>query len=58
MLSFEEIGAAAMLSRAIAGVTREGLAVFAMPGSPGAVKLACDRLILPELGHLLEELAR
>lgn len=58
MLSFEEIGSAAMLSRAVAGVTREGLLVFAMPGSPAAVKLACDRLILPELGHLLEELAR
>lgn len=57
-LSFEEIGSAAMLSRAVAGVTREGLIVFAMPGSPAAVKLACDRLILPELGHLLEELGR
>jgi molybdenum cofactor biosynthesis protein B len=57
-LSFQEIGSAAMLSRAVAGVTREGLAVFAMPGSPAAVKLACDRLILPELTHLLEELAR
>ena len=57
-LSFQEIGSAAMLSRAVAGVTREGLLVFAMPGSPAAVKLACDRLILPELGHLLEELAR
>ena len=57
-LSFQEIGAAAMLSRAVAGVTREGLAVFAMPGSPAAVRLACDRLILPELGHLLEELSR
>lgn len=58
ILSFEEIGSAAMLSRAVAGVTKEGLLVFAMPGSPAAVKLACDRLILPELGHLLEELAR
>ena len=58
MLSFQEIGSAAMLSRAIAGVTREGLAVFAMPGSPAAVKLACDRLILPELTHVLEELGR
>jgi molybdenum cofactor biosynthesis protein B len=57
-LSFQEIGSAAMLSRAVAGVTREGLAVFAMPGSPAAVKLACDRLILPELTHLLEELSR
>jgi molybdenum cofactor biosynthesis protein B len=57
-LSFQEIGSAAMLSRAVAGVTREGLAVFAMPGSPAAVKLACERLILPELTHLLEELGR
>jgi len=57
-LSFAEIGSAAMLSRAAAGVTREGLIVFAMPGSPGAVKLAMEKLILPELGHLLEELAR
>ena len=58
MLSFEQIGSAAMLSRAVAGVTREGMLVFAMPGSPAAVKLACDRLILPELGHMLEELGR
>ena len=57
-LSFQEIGSAAMLSRAVAGVTRDGLLVFAMPGSPAAVKLACDRLILPELTHLLEELQR
>ena len=58
MLSFGEIGSAALLSRAAAGVTREGLLIFAMPGSPAAVKLACERLILPELTHLLEELAR
>jgi molybdenum cofactor biosynthesis protein B len=58
MLSFQEIGSAAMLSRAVAGVTKEGLIVFAMPGSPAAVRLACERLILPELGHLLEELGR
>jgi molybdenum cofactor biosynthesis protein B len=58
MLSFQEIGSAAMLSRAVAGVTGEGLLVFALPGSPAAVKLAMDRLILPELGHLLEELGR
>jgi molybdenum cofactor biosynthesis protein B len=58
MLSFEEIGSAAMLSRATAGVTSEGLLVFAMPGSPAAVKLAMEKLILPELGHLLEELGR
>ena len=47
-----------MLSRAVAGVTREGLIVFAMPGSPPAVQLAMEQLILPELGHLLEELGR
>jgi molybdenum cofactor biosynthesis protein B len=58
MLSFQEIGSAAMLSRAVAGVTQEGLIVFAMPGSPAAVKLACERLILPELSHLCEELGR
>ncbi|HEY2029107.1 MAG TPA: MogA/MoaB family molybdenum cofactor biosynthesis protein [Myxococcales bacterium] len=58
MLSFQEIGSAAMLSRAVGGVTREGLIVFAMPGSPSAVKLACERLILPELSHLCEELGR
>jgi len=58
MLSYQEIGSAAMLSRATAGVTKDGLVIFAMPGSPAAVRLACDKLILPELGHLLEELAR
>ena len=58
MLSFAEIGSAAMLSRAVAGVPQDGLIVFAMPGSPAAVRLACERLILPELGHLLEELGR
>jgi molybdopterin adenylyltransferase len=58
MLSFAEIGSAAMLSRAVAGITKDGLIVFAMPGSPAAVRLACERLILPELGHLLEELGR
>jgi molybdenum cofactor biosynthesis protein B len=57
-LSYAEIGSAAMLSRAVAGVTADGLLVFAMPGSPGAVKLACERLVFPELTHLLEELAR
>jgi molybdopterin adenylyltransferase len=58
MLSFEEIGSAAMLSRAVAGVSKDGLIIFAMPGSPAAVRLACERLILPELGHLIEELGR
>jgi len=50
-LSFQEIGPAAMLSRAIAGVSCR-TAIFAMPGSPGGVRLAMDRLVLPTLGHL------
>ena len=57
-LSFAEIGSAAMLSRAVGGVAQDGLLLFAMPGSPQAVRLACDRLIFPELTHLLEELGR
>ena len=58
MLSYEEIGSAAMLSRALAGQLGSGLFVFAMPGSPAAVRLACEKLILPELTHVLEELSR
>ncbi len=57
MLSFEEIGSAAMLSRAVGGIA-SGRFVFAMPGSTAAVRLAMDRLILPELGHLLAELRK
>jgi molybdopterin adenylyltransferase len=55
MLSFQEIGAAAMLSRATAGVVG-GAVVFLMPGSPKAVVLAMSRLILPELGHMVAQL--
>ena len=57
-LSYAEIGSAAMLSRAVAGERSDGLFVFAMPGSPAAVRLALEKLILPELGHLAEELGR
>lgn len=57
MLSFEEVGSAAMLSRAVAGTWR-GALIFALPGSPNAVKLALHRLILPELGHAVRELMR
>ena len=57
MLSFEEIGAAAMLSRAIAG-TIGRMAIFALPGSEAAVRLALEQLILPELGHVVRELRR
>jgi len=55
MLSYAEIGSAAMLSRAVAGVSR-GKPVFSVPGSTAAVELALERLILPELGHLLAQL--
>ena len=55
MLSFQEIGAAAMLSRAEAGVIGT-LAVFLLPGSPAAVELAVRRLIAPELAHLIGQL--
>lgn len=57
MLSYEEIGAGAMLSRATAGV-RDNTLIFAMPGSLNAVKLAMGTLILPELKHLVWEIAR
>lgn len=57
MLSWEQVGAAAMLSRAVAGVF-EGSVVVSMPGSPAAVRLAWEKLILPELAHLAWEVAR
>lgn len=56
-LSFEEIGPAAMLSRAVGG-TIGRVAVFVLPGSEGAVRLAMTRLILPQVGHLVRELNR
>jgi len=52
MLSFEQVGPAAMLSRAIGGLAGR-TAVFVMPGSPQAIELAMDRLIIPELGHVV-----
>ncbi|MBA3414232.1 MAG: MogA/MoaB family molybdenum cofactor biosynthesis protein [Chloroflexia bacterium] len=57
MLSYAEIGAAAMLSRAVAGVYR-GKLVAAMPGSTNAVNLAMAKLLLPELGHLVYEIGK
>ena len=56
-LSYQEIGASAMLSRATAGTVR-GLVVFSIPGSPSAVRLAMEKLILPELGHIVREVGR
>ncbi len=55
-LSFEEIGSAAILSRASAGVIGGRAVVFCMPGSIKACQLACSRLIFPELGHLVKHL--
>ncbi|MFO1444118.1 molybdenum cofactor biosynthesis protein MoaB [Bacillus sp. Bva_UNVM-123] len=58
MLSYQEdIGSSAILSRAIAGVVKNK-AVFSTPGSSGAVKLAMNKLILPELGHIVGELKK
>ncbi|MEH7373829.1 MogA/MoaB family molybdenum cofactor biosynthesis protein [Neobacillus drentensis] len=58
MLSYQDdIGSAAILSRAIAGVIKNK-AVFSTPGSTGAVKLAMNKLILPELGHVVREIQK
>ena len=54
-LSYDEIGSAAYLSRATAGVI-EDTVVFCMPGSLNACKLACRKLIFPELGHLVKHI--
>ena len=56
-LSYHEIGPAAMLSRAQAGVYR-GRIIFSLPGSPNACRLAMEKLIIPELGHLVREVSR
>ena len=57
MLSFEDIGPAAMLSRATAGTVGRAV-VFILPGSEAAVRLAMSRLIIPELGHIAQQLAK
>jgi len=57
MLSYEQVGSAAMLSRACAGSIGT-TAIFALPGSEQAVRLAMDKLILPEIGHVVRELQR
>ena len=57
MLSYAQVGAAAMLSRATAGVYRNRV-VVSIPGSPNAVQLAMEKLILPEIQHLAWELIR
>jgi molybdopterin adenylyltransferase len=57
MLSWQEIGAAAMLSRAVAG-SAGAKAIFSLPGSSNAVRLAMEKLIGPELGHAVHELRK
>lgn len=57
MLSWDEVGPAAMLSRATAGVAG-GTVIFSTPGSSNAVKLAMEKLIGPELGHIVHELTK
>jgi molybdenum cofactor biosynthesis protein B len=57
MLSYEQIGAAAMLSRASAGMARRKI-VISLPGSEHAVRLAMTKLVLPELGHMVREATR
>jgi molybdenum cofactor biosynthesis protein B len=57
MLSYQQIGAAAMLSRAVAGTIGNTI-VIAMPGSSNAVQLAMEKLVLPEIRHLVFELRK
>jgi molybdenum cofactor biosynthesis protein B len=57
MLSYDEIGSAAMLSRATAGAIGS-TAVFALPGSRNAIRLAMEKLILPELAHVVFEIRK
>ena len=57
LLSYQEIGSAAMMSRAVGGIAGN-TAIFSVPGSKAAVELAMTRLILPELGHILWELSK
>jgi molybdopterin adenylyltransferase len=56
-LSYEEIGSAAMLTRACAGTMGRTI-IFLLPGSENAVRLAMTKLILPEIGHVVRELGR
>ena len=57
MLSYQEVGAAAMLSRALGGLAK-GALLFALPGSSNAVKTAWEKLLKDELGHLVFEMLR
>ncbi len=56
-LSYQQVGSAAMLSRACAGIAK-GKVIFVLPGSEAAVRLAMERLVIPELGHIVGELRK
>ena len=57
MLSYGQVGSASLMSRATAGIVGRTV-VFALPGSENAVRLAVEKLILPEVGHLVRELRK
>ena len=57
LLEYEDVGAAAMLSRAQMGIHARRI-VVSLPGSPNACRLALEKLLLPELGHLVREVSR
>jgi molybdenum cofactor biosynthesis protein B len=57
MLSYQQIGSAAMMSRACAGIVA-GRIVISLPGAEAAVRLAMERLVIPELGHLVQQASR
>jgi molybdenum cofactor biosynthesis protein B len=57
MLSYHDIGPAAMLSRAVAGTSR-GKVIVSLPGSEGAVRLGMSKLVIPELGHLVQQVRK
>ena len=56
-LTYQDIGSPAIMSRATAGIIK-GRVLFSTPGSENAVKLAMEKLILPELGHLIQQLSK
>jgi len=57
MLSYQDVGSAAMMSRACAGLA-SGKIVVSLPGSEAAVRLGMERLLIPELGHLVQQASR
>jgi molybdenum cofactor biosynthesis protein B len=57
LLTYQEIGSSAIMTRATAGILN-GRVLFSIPGSENAVRLAMEKLILPELGHLVGELTK